>query len=194
MTASKVTGGSVAYKGREAAGGVLRCSSKSEKKMPFERAQDFSSLVFYSRAANFFIMMRLADATYQQSLCEHGDGSEPLTSAPRPEFMIQSFVLPIGACRGLGISPLRIKHFAGYFQDDISKFRQHMPGKCFLPFSKFGFSFINIRFVYKDSCLWPAEQKLYGGYLRNSNFSSKQSVPIAIGLSKSLCLISALLQ
>ena len=44
-----------------------------------------------------------------------GCGSEPVTSAPRSEFMTQSLVLSIRVCRGLRISPLRIKHFAECF-------------------------------------------------------------------------------
>lgn len=58
-------------------------------------------------------------------------------SAPRSDLMTQSLVLPIDVCRGLGISPLRMKHFAVYFscQADVGpRSRQDLffPSVCFL--------------------------------------------------------------
>ena len=46
-------------------------------------------------------------------------GSEPLTSAPRSLFMTQSLVLSINVWRGLGIWPLRIKHWLSFSQADL---------------------------------------------------------------------------
>ena len=62
-----------------------------------------------------------APATYNRPCCEHGDqsGSEPLTGAPRSDFMTKPLVLLIDVCRGLGISPLRIKLLAEFSQTDV---------------------------------------------------------------------------
>ena len=46
-------------------------------------------------------------------------GSEPLTSAPRSDFMAQSLVLSIDVCRGLGISPLRTNIWLSFSQVDL---------------------------------------------------------------------------
>ena len=72
--------------------------------------REISSPVFYAAAAKVFVSDAWpAPATYHRSFCEHWPegGSEPLTSAPRSDFMAQSLVLSIDVCRRLGNSPLR---------------------------------------------------------------------------------------
>ena len=48
-----------------------------------------------------------------------GGGSEPLTSAPRSDFMAQSMVLSIDVCRGLRISSLRMNVWLSFCQADL---------------------------------------------------------------------------
>ena len=70
-------------------------------------------------------------ATYHRSFCEHGPegGSEPLTSAPRSDFVAQSLVWSIDVCRVLGISPLRINIWPNFFRPILA---QDLPRNCFL--------------------------------------------------------------
>ena len=46
-------------------------------------------------------------------------------SAHRSDVMTQSLVLSIDVCRGLGISPLRIKTFGWVFQADLGPTSAH---------------------------------------------------------------------
>ena len=67
--------------------------------------------VFYTAAPKCVCIRRMAGARQISpvvlwTLWPEG-GSEPLTSAPRSEFMAQSLVLSIDVCPGLGISPLQ---------------------------------------------------------------------------------------
>ena len=58
-------------------------------------------------------------------------------SAHRSDVMTQSLVLSIDVCRGLGISPLRIKHLAEFFQADLGP-RSAQEYFFFGLFGKFG--------------------------------------------------------
>ena len=62
-----------------------------------------------------------APAAYHRSFCEHWPkgGSEPLTIAPRTDFMAQSLVLSMDVCPGLGISPLRTNIRLSFSQADL---------------------------------------------------------------------------
>ena len=99
---------------REVARNVLRSSPQPEKKVYFftsERDREFVVGFVHTRGQMFLYQTPgRRPPTYHRPCCEHWPegGSEPLTSAPRSEFMTQSFVLWIDICRGLGISPLRI--------------------------------------------------------------------------------------
>ena len=88
-------------RGREVARGVVRSSPKPEKKayfLPSERDRDILSPVFYTAAPKYVCIRRLAGARHLSpfvlwTLWPEG-GSEPLTSAPRSDFMAQSLVFP----------------------------------------------------------------------------------------------------
>ena len=106
---------------REVARGVLRSSPKPEKVLflPSGRDWELLSSVFYTSLNKYLCIRRLAGVRHISpavlwTLWPDG-GMEPLTSAPRSEFMTQSLVLLIDVYRGLGISPLRTKHFAECF-------------------------------------------------------------------------------
>ena len=62
-------------------------------------------------------------ATYHRSFCEHGPegGSEPLTGAPRSDFVAQSLVLSIDVCPGLGVSPLQTNIWLSFSQADLGR-------------------------------------------------------------------------
>ena len=86
-----------------------------------------------------------APATHHRPCCEHWPegGSELLTSAPRSNFMTQSLVLSFDVCRGLGISPLRIKLLAEFFSG--RSWPNICPGLFFsVFFSKFGTFFVKL--------------------------------------------------
>ena len=118
--------------GREVAGGVLRSSPNPEKASFFAIGYYISIYLYiyvcrllssHQRSNVFVAECFVSDAwpapaklspAVSWTPCRKG-GSEPLTSAPRSDFMTQSLVLSIDVGRGLGISPLRIKHFAEFF-------------------------------------------------------------------------------
>ena len=82
-----------------------------------------SAPVFYTAAPKGVCIRRLAGARYVSpvvlwTLWPEGE-SEPLTSAPRSDFMTQSLVLPIDVCRGLGISPLRTNIWLNFSAADL---------------------------------------------------------------------------
>ena len=102
---------------RDVARGVLRSFSRTWKNcLVFTTVAGSRSFVVCfldTRGQTFYVEMWPAPATYHRSFCEHWPegGSEPLTSAPRSDFMAQSLVLSIDIYPGLGISPLHLAEF-----------------------------------------------------------------------------------
>ena len=91
-------------------------------------------------------------------------GSEPLTSAPRSDFIAQLLFLSIDVCPGLGISPLRINIWLEFFSG--RSWPQDLLRNVFFR----GFRKV-WNFLFGDLCSsWRAIQKSFGGYLWNSNF------------------------
>ena len=91
--------------------------------LPSERNRELSSPVFYTAAPKCVWIRCLAgdrnvSLVVLWTLWLEG-GSEPLTSALRSDFMVQSLVLSIDVCRGLGISPLRINVWLSFCQADL---------------------------------------------------------------------------
>ena len=113
-------------RGREVAGGVLRSSPKPEKKQQFfaigEGSRFFvacfvhgsSQMCLYKTPGRRppFITGRFVNAVTR-------GGSEPLTSAPRSDFMAQSLALSIDVCQGLGMPPLRINIWLSFSKADL---------------------------------------------------------------------------
>ena len=115
---------------REVARCVVRSSRKPEKKRLFfaigEGSRIFAAcfLPGTQQRLNLFVSDAWpAPATYNRPFCEHcvrpEGGSEPLTSAPRLDFMAQSVVLSIDVCRGFGMSPLRTNIWLSFVQTDL---------------------------------------------------------------------------
>ena len=100
---------------RDVARGILRSSPKSRKMsfLPSERDRELLSSVFYTPVDKCFCVRYLAGGRHVSPGPQ--GGSEPLTNASRSELMTQALFLSINVCRGLGISPLRIKHLAEFF-------------------------------------------------------------------------------
>ena len=98
--------------GREVARGVQRSSPKPEKKayfLPSRGIENFAACFLHSSAQMCLYQTpgrRPPPITGRFVNTDQG-GSEPLTGAPRSDFMAQSLVLSIDVCPGLGISPLR---------------------------------------------------------------------------------------
>ena len=114
-------------RGREVARGVLRSSPKPVKRptwyfLPSQRDREILSPFFYTAAPKCICIRRLAGARHLSpvvlwTLWPEG-GSEPLTRAPRSDFMAQSLRLSIDVCPGLGISPLRTNIWLSFSQAD----------------------------------------------------------------------------
>ena len=117
--------------------------------LPSGRNWECLSSVFYRPVNKYFCIRLLASARHVSPAVLWtlwpGGGSEPLTSAPCSEFMTQSLILSIYFCRGLGISPLRIKHSAEFFSG--RSWPKICPGIMFFGFfGEFGF------FFWEDLC------------------------------------------
>ena len=85
------------------------------------------------------------------------------TSVPHSEIMARLLVLSIDLCRGLGISPLRMKHLAEFFSG--RSWPNICPGMIF-----FGFIGKFETFFFEKLCPWRAAQKSYGDYILKSFF------------------------
>ena len=98
------------------------------------------SSVFYTLVNKYLCIRRLAGARHVSPaglwILWPDGGSEPLTSAPRSEFMTQSLVLLIDVCRGLGIPPPRIKNIGSVFLRPI--LAQDLPWAGIIFFVFFG--------------------------------------------------------
>ena len=71
--------------------------------------------------------------------------SEPLTSAPRSDFMAQSLVLSIDVCSGLKISPFRTNIWLSFSQADLGpRSAQELLFSAFLKFETFFRRFVLI--------------------------------------------------
>ena len=138
--------------------------------------QSFWSSVFYVS----FCIRSLAGDRYVSpavlwTLLPEG-GSEPLTSAPRSDFMMQSSVLSIGVCGGLSESRLFesnvwVNFSWGRFWPTI--LAQHLARNCCCRF------FQVWNFFWED--LRAAVRKSYGRDLWNSTFFWQYRVYISIG-------------
>ena len=112
--------------------------------LPSERDRDFLSPVFYTAAPKRVCKVCIRSQAGARHLSPvvlwtlwPESGSEPVTSAPRSDFMKQSLFLSIDVCRGLGISPIRTIHavefFSGWSRSNI------WPRIVLFCFLKFGF-------------------------------------------------------
>ena len=141
--------------------------------LPSERLIIFV-VCFLNNSGRMFWIRRLVGARHVSpavlwTLWPEG-GSEPLTGAPRSDFMTLSLFLSIDVCRRPAISPLRIEKLAEFFSG--RSWPKIRPG-FWIEFGTFAWSFgLKARAV----------QKSYGGYLRNSNFFWQHRVSISIGL------------
>ena len=102
---------------------LLPNPKKGHSFLPSERDQKMLSPVFYTAAPKCVCIRRLSGARHLSpvvlwTLWPDG-GSEPLTSAPRSDFMARSLVLSIDVCRGLGISSLRANIWPNFSQADM---------------------------------------------------------------------------
>ena len=77
--------------------------------------------------------------------------AEPLTSVPRSEFMTRSLVLSIDVCRGLRISPRRMKHLAEFSQADLGP-TSAQENIFFVFFGKFASFFFSKFCAHSEQC------------------------------------------
>ena len=97
-------------RGREVTRGVLYALLPNLKKGLF---------VAIGEGSRIFVACFL-HSSVQMCLWPEG-GSEPLTGAPRSDFMAQSLVLSIDVSPGLGISPLRLNIWLSFSQADLGQ-------------------------------------------------------------------------
>ena len=129
MTPSKISGGSVVEGARSCPRRPTRFSQTWKKaySLPSKRGRELLWPVFYTAAPKCVCIRRLAGARHLSpivlwTLWPEG-GPEPLTSAPRSDFMAQSLLLSIDACPGLGISPCRTNIWLSFPQPILAQDR-----------------------------------------------------------------------